>query len=162
MARGVNNTIVLPAGILLDILVENMGRVNYGRYLRDLKGIPDGVIWQGQYVSNWETFPLPMNQLSSLPFTPSYTTSGPAFYQGKFNITGATPLLDTYLVTLGWTKGNAWVNGFNVGRYWNVGPQYSLYVPAAILKVGENEVIVFETEITDSLSVTFQTTPVYA
>jgi len=158
LQRGVNNSVALPGGSRLDILVENMGRINYGPYLRDPKGIPDGVLWQGHYVHGWEAFPLPLTQVASLKFGPYVSSKGPSFFRGTFMVNG-TPY-DTFLVTAGWSKGCAFVNGFNVGRYWKVGPQYSLYIPAALLRSGENEIILFETENTTAAFVTLQENPI--
>jgi beta-galactosidase len=65
----------------------------------------------------------------------------PAFYRGAFTL---AEVGDAFLALPGWTKGVAWVNGFNLGRYWNRGPQQTLYLPATLLHPGENELIVFE------------------
>jgi len=97
-----------------------------------------------------------MNQVSSLKFGRYRSGLGPSFYRGYFTISG-TPI-DSFLVTEGWSKGNAFINGVNLGRYWKIGPQYSLYVPAAFLKSGQNEVIIFESENSSSKFVTFQNT----
>lgn len=130
-----------PAGARLDILVENMGRVNFGPGLMDRKGILDGVLLGSRYLFGWEMFPLPMKDLSGLHFSPANRLDGPAFYRGRFEV--ADPK-DTFLFLPGWTKGTAWVNGFHLGRYWKIGPQQTLYVPAPVLRAGENELVVFE------------------
>jgi beta-galactosidase len=65
----------------------------------------------------------------------------PAFFRGTFTVDSPA---DTFLSLPGWTKGVAWVNGFNLGRYWNRGPQKTLYVPAPVLKKGENQILIFE------------------
>ena len=79
------------------------------------------------------------------------------FYRGKLKV--ETPG-NTYIKLPAFTKGVVIVNGFNLGRYWNpVGPQQTLYVPSAILKQGDNEVIVFETEGTTDLKAQFLDTP---
>lgn len=129
--------------IQLDILVENMGRVNFDPALRDRKGITDGVTINNQYQFGWEVFPLPLNDLSQLKFSPlnNLPQAQPAFYRGTFNI---EDLADTFLALPGWTKGIVWLNGFNLGRYWERGPQKTLYIPAPLLKRGKNELIVFE------------------
>jgi len=77
-----------------------------------------------------------------LPTSDSSLLSGPLMARTTFQITG-TPA-DTFLDMSTWSKGSVFVNGFNLGRYWNVGPQQTLYVPAPILKTGENTVIIFE------------------
>ncbi|WP_342424029.1 beta-galactosidase family protein [Paenibacillus sp. FSL E2-0178] len=164
---------VPPEGARLDILVENMGRVNYGPWLRDSKGITEGVLIDNQFQSNWTIYPLSMEPevLGSV----SYIVSGgqcvggvkplgaseavkqdagietddpallpegqPAFYRGYFE---AETTADTFLRFDGWTKGVAWINGFNLGRYWNAGPQRALYIPGPLLREGRNEIVLLE------------------
>jgi beta-galactosidase len=141
----------------LDILVENMGRVNFGPSLMDRKGITGGVTINDQYQFGWEIFPLPLNDLSKLKFGPAQTESSPTFFRAHFNVDEPA---DTFLALPGWTKGVVWVNGFNLGRYWERGPQKTLYVPAPLLKRGENELIVFELHGTSNLSVEFRDRPI--
>ena len=148
----------VPAGgAQLDILVENMGRVNFGPYLLDRKGILGGVLLGGHFVFDWETFCLPLEDLSRLGFAPlSSPPAAPAFYHVPFSVDRP---LDTFLALPGWTKGVAWVNGFNLGRYWKVGPQQTLYVPAPILRQGENELVIFEQHGTKKMQVEFCSKP---
>ena len=141
-------SITIPdGGATLDILVENMGRVNYGLYLLDRKGITSGVALGKQFLFGWEIFPLPLDDLTTLRFAPleriegSWRTSMPGFWRGTFPVDDPA---DTFLALPGWTKGVAWVNSVNLGRYWRRGPQQTLYVPAPLLKKGMNEIIVFE------------------
>ena len=83
--------------------------------------------------------------------------SGPTFYRGRFTVDKPA---DTFLALPGWTKGVAWLNGFNLGRYWEEkGPQRTLYVPAPRLRPGRNELVVFELHGTRSRMVTFRNTP---
>jgi beta-galactosidase len=133
----------LPSGSArLDILVENMGRVNFGPQLMDRKGILDGVLLGGHYLFDWEIFRLPLEDLSRLVFSPVMAQPNyPAFFCARFQVDKP---LDTLLALPGWTKGVAWVNGFNLGRYWKIGPQRRLYVPAPLLREGENELVIFE------------------
>jgi len=130
-------------GATLDILVENMGRVNFGPKLTDRKGITHGVTLGGQYLFGWEIYPLPFKDVSGLKFgAASVTLPGiPRFWRGYFSVTDPA---DTFLALPGWTKGVAWLNGFNLGRYWQRGPQQTLYVPAPLLHAGENELVVLE------------------
>jgi len=162
--RGSNDTITLPPQMntssVLDILVENMGRINYGTFLMDPKGLGSGVICDFFFVYDWTAYPLPLNNLDALPYGARTNGNGPSFFRGTFNING--PVLDTYFNMQGWSKGNVFVNGFNLGRYWWVGPQLSLYVPAPLLRSGVNEVIVFETEGTQSKFITSQAKPEYS
>ncbi|WP_339787279.1 glycoside hydrolase family 35 protein [Paenibacillus sp. FSL R7-0313] len=156
---------VPPEGAELLILVENMGRINYGPYLRDPKGITEGVRHGFQFLYDWTIHCLPLTDLSGLQFSDVINEAinetinevqGPAFYRGEFNI---TDVRDTFLRLDSWTKGVAFVNGFNLGRYWNKGPQKTLYVPAPLLREGENEIIVFELHQTSEVAVTFVDTP---
>jgi len=143
--------------VQLDILVENMGRINFGPSLLDRKGITDGVTVNDQYQFGWEIFPLPLNDLSGLKFGSAQMGIFPAFFRAHFHVEDPA---DTFLALPGWTKGVAWINGFNLGRYWERGPQKTLYVPAPLLKRGENELIVFELHGTSNLSVEFQDKPI--
>jgi beta-galactosidase len=147
---------IAPEGITLDILVENMGRVNFGPDLLDRKGLTGGVLLGIQYLYNWTVFPLPLDNLADLVFSPARDGSGPAFYRGFFEVSA---LQDTFLALPAWTKGVCWINGFNLGRYWNRGPQRTLYVPGPLLKPGRNELIVFELHTTERLLVEFRNRP---
>ncbi len=132
---------ISPGESQLDLLVENLGRVNYGPSLIDRKGITDQVLLAHQMLFGWQIFPLPLDDLSRIPFSPIQEIGGPAFYRGSFSV--SLPL-DTFLALPGWTKGVAWVNGFCLGRYWNRGPQQTLYIPAPLLREGQNELMLFE------------------
>jgi beta-galactosidase len=133
----------LAAGASLDILVENMGRVNYGKHLLDThKGITGRVTLNGQELTGWENYRLPLTELSALEFSPQ-AKAGPAFHRGTFDLESVG---DTFLDLRGWGKGHAWMNGHHLGRYWRIGPQQSLFVPAPWLKQGRNEVIVLDVE----------------
>ena len=132
---------VPPAGLTLEILVENMGRINYGPDLHDRKGITDGVLLGQQFLYHWIIRPLPLDDLSGLTFAPGSAVDGPRFFRGTFTVPEP---LDTFLALPGWRKGACWINGRNLGRYWDIGPQKTLYVPGPWLRAGENELIVFE------------------
>lgn len=125
----------------LEILVENMGRINYGSFLKDKKGITEGVKIGNQFLFNWEIYTIPLKNIVNVKFTNSKNDEYPAFYRGNFTV---DKLGDTYLDFTGWDKGIIFINGFNIGRYWKAGPQKRLYVPASLLKVGDNEIVVFE------------------
>lgn len=154
---GKNLTLTIPAsGAQLDILVENMGRVNYDYTLTDRKGITAGVALGQQLLFGWNIYPLPLDDLSALRFAPAQTNHGPAFFRGTFNVD--TPL-DTFIALPGFTKGVCWVNGFNLGRYWERGPQKTLYLPAPILRPGANEVIVLELHHTAARAIELRAEP---
>jgi len=141
-----------PEGITLDLLVENMGRVNFGPGLLDRKGIAGGVMLDWQFQFGWEVYPLPLDDLSRLEFNPAVANQFPAFFRGTLKVDAPA---DTFLSLPGWTKGVAWVNGFNLGRYWNRGPQKTLYVPAPVLKNGDNQILIFELHGTEKFEVEF-------
>ena len=136
----------LPAGkdARLDILVENMGRVNFGPYMeRQRKGIDQCVQINGHMHNHWEQYPLPLDNAENIDFDREYLPGTPAFYRFVFK---AEEIGDTFLDFAGWGKGCAFVNGFNIGRFWEIGPQKRLYIPGPLLRMGENEIILFETE----------------
>ncbi|MFI5803898.1 beta-galactosidase family protein [Streptomyces sp. NPDC051561] len=130
------------AGAVLSVLVENQGRVNYGQGIHDRKGLLGEVLLDGAPLAGWTCRPLPLTGLGDLVFSDTAVPRvGPAFHRGSFELTSVA---DTYLHLDGWTKGNAWINGFALGRYWSRGPQRSLYVPAPVLREGANEIVVLE------------------
>lgn len=134
-------------GARLDILVENMGRINYGPHLRDPKGITEGVLIDNQFQYNWTVRPLPLQpeSLASIRYEEGTASEvredTPEFHRGYFE---AEEVGDTFLRIDGWKKGIAWINGFNLGRYWEVGPQRALYIPGPLLRKGRNEIVLFE------------------
>jgi beta-galactosidase len=124
-----------------DILVENSGRINFGPKLQDeRKGITHSVRLAGNELVGWQIFPLPMIDLDSLRFAEG-AVNGPAFHRGFFEVES---IGDTFLDTRGLGKGEVWVNGHNLGRFWTIGPQQTLYLPGAWLRKGRNEVILFD------------------
>ena len=125
----------------LDVLVENTGRVNFGKhFIEDRKGIIAPVLLGDEELTAWRAFPLTMRDRSGLAFS-STEVSGPAFHRGTFVLRTPT---DTFLDVRMLGKGMLWVNGHNLGRFWSVGPQFSLYAPASVLRPGENEVVAFD------------------
>lgn len=133
----------LPSGdVTLDILVENMGRINFGKYLlQNKKGITESVWFDHAELKNWMMYTLPFADTKSVKFNGASSNSTPVVKKGSFTI--ATPA-DTYFDMRAWGKGMVWVNGHNLGKYWSVGPQQTLYLPAEWLKPGKNEVVVVE------------------
>ena len=157
------NPVSMPLGISelgrLDILVENMGRVNYGHKLRDRKGI-HGVRFLVQHHFGWKMYPLPMTDLSPLVYEEhdGGSIQGPVFLKGTLSVCGEPK--DTFIRLDGFTKGFITVNGNNIGRYFNpAGPQKTLYVPAPFLKTGDNEIIVFESDYAENSTVEFTAVP---
>lgn len=142
----------VPGGrATLDILVENMGRINFGPYLlQNKKGITEKVMLGGKELKNWQMYPLPFDKAPGAKFHDN-TAAGP---ENEKTI-AESPLLkrgifhvdepgDTYLDMSNWGKGVVWVNGYNLGKYWNIGPQQTLYLPVEWLNKGDNEIIILE------------------
>ena len=132
-----------PANETMDILVEGMGRINYGPRLLDRKGITDRVTLNNMTLMAWDVCPLPMDEdyLARLRFGRRKAERPANFFRGTFDLPNVG---DTYLDMSGWTKGVVWVNGHNLGRYWKLGPQQRLFCPAPFLRQGTNEIIVFD------------------
>jgi beta-galactosidase len=129
------------AGGRLDILVENTGRINFSEALRgERKGITKRVTLAGEPLLGWEIYSLPMADVAGLPFGKTMC-QGACFYRGRLR---AEKRLDTFLDTSAFMKGQLWLNGRAMGRVWNIGPQKTLYIPGPWLRVGENEVVVFD------------------
>lgn len=139
-----NEPITFAPDAPIDILMENMGRVNFGPLMeRQRKGIQDCVQINGHMHYNWTMYPLPLDNIDRLDFDRDFTEGLPAFYKFELDVDEAG---DTFLELDGWGKGCVFLNGFNLGRYWEIGPQRRLYIPAPLLRHGKNELIVFETE----------------
>lgn len=128
----------------IDILMENMGRVNFGPLMEyQRKGIEGCVQINGHKHFHWTHYTLPLDNIDKIDFTKEYKEGVPAFYRFTFQ---AEDIGDTFLDFEGWGKGCAFINGFNLGRYWEIGPQKRLYIPGPLIKKGTNEIILFETE----------------
>jgi beta-galactosidase len=155
------NTIDIPqtdvAVPVLEILVEGMGRINFAQYLIDRKGITDRVTLNGMTLMNWKVYNLPMDK----KFIYDLRSSGKnlkrpgVFFKGSFFLSkeGVLPG-DTFIDVSNYSKGIVWVNGHNLGRYWNIGPQKRLYCPASWLKEGTNEILIFDLHQTEAKQVT--------
>ena len=133
-----------PEGQKLSILMENMGRVNFGPNLeRQRKGIDGSVQVNGHNHYYWKEYTLPMEHLEHLDFTIPSVPGTPGFFEFSFV---AADSGDTFLDFTGCAKGCILVNGFNIGRFWEIGPQKRLYIPGPLLKKGTNTILIFETE----------------
>jgi len=165
--RSAKAQILLPARdkeSQLDILVEPQGRINFGPEMADRKGLIAPVKLGGEILKDWEIFNLPLDgkMIAGLKFRPapaiavdgvlgSHSKSdivamalkaqAPAFWRGTFTLEKAG---DTFLDLHNWGKGDVWVNGHCLGRFWNIGPQQTLYCPGPWLKSGRNEIIVLD------------------
>jgi len=137
-----------PADGDLDILVEDLGRVDYGPRLGEPKGLVGTVTAHGQPLQSWQVLPLHLDDITpvadalrSLPGGPVPALDGPVFARATFDLPAVR---DLYLDTAMWGKGVVWINGFCLGRYWSRGPQRTLYVPAPTLHETGNELVVLE------------------
>ncbi len=145
------------AGDTLQILCENLGRTNFGSKMMLKKGIAGRCLIDGKIHFGWDVYPLPMENLDKLNFK-KQPVLAPVFCHFQFEINEKP--VDTFLRTDNFHKGFAVLNGFNLGRYWEIGPQKALCVPASILKQGDNEIILFESEPLDNLPIVeFTDTP---
>lgn len=141
------NTIEIPASDVdfpvVEILVEAMGRINFAQELIDRKGITDRVTLNGMTLMNWEVYNLPLDAKFIYNIRSSGRTLNKpgVIFKGNFAI-GITG--DTYIDVSNYTKGIVWINGHNLGRYWNIGPQQRLFCPASWLRAGLNEILILD------------------
>jgi beta-galactosidase len=134
----------IPFNATLDIVVENMGRINYGSQINaNNKGIISPVVINGETITGeWEMYKLPMASVPNLAkYKNNAKANRPTVYQATFNLSKTG---DTFLDMRDWGKGIVFINGINIGRYWSVGPQQTLYLPGCWLKKGKNEIVIFE------------------
>lgn len=139
-----NCQIDIPTNSLLDIFVENLGRINYGsEMIHNLKGIISPItINDKEITGQWEMYRLPVSVLTSIEgFSNGNTIDHPTIYTADFELQN---IGDTFLNMKDWWKGIAVVNGHALGRYWYIGPQQTLYLPGCWLKQGVNQIMIFE------------------
>ena len=150
----------------VDVLLEDYAHINYSHGMDDdVKGFRGLTVdGQGLDAAAWQVYPLELRYSDGWPArlpwtaTPAGAASAPAFYRGTLAIAGAPT--DTYLATCGWGHGAVWINGFELGRYWDPqGPQHTLYVPAPVLRTGNNEVLLWEANATAGATVHFVAAP---
>ena len=130
-------------GDVLTVLCENMGRANFGSKMMRKKGIAGRLLIDDKIHFDWDVYTLPMNNLDKVVYSPEIPEEKSVFYKGTFTVNEAA---DTFIKLDNFTKGFVVVNGFNLGRYWEIGPQRTLYLPASLLRSGENEIVVFESD----------------
>lgn len=146
------NSIEIPASTapfpVLEILVEAMGRINFAQYMIDRKGITDRVTLNGMTLMNWKVYNLPMDKKYIYDLRSSgKTLNRPGiFFRGNFFIqrTG-----DTFFDVSNYKKGVLWINGHNLGRFWDIGPQKRLFCPQSWLIDGMNEIMIFDLHLTE-------------
>jgi beta-galactosidase len=149
---------LLPEGghrtVRVEILVENLARVNFGPHLGTRKGILGGIWHRVRYLGDWQADPWPLEEMgeelaeiaqtsSAIDPIPASQDALPVLVAGSFE--AETPA-DAHLDLRGAGHGVAYVNGRCVGRYWSIGPQQSLYVPAPWVREGRNEVLLLDLE----------------
>ena len=147
-------------GATITILVENMGRVNYGPGLADRKGIVGGVRLGQQFLYHWDHYSLPLGNVDEAFFTEDPKMKfkkKPQLLNCTLNVQGAPR--DTFVKLPGFKKGVIFVNGRVLSRYWEVGPQRTAYLPAVFLKEGENSITVLELEGYKKPEIVFTDTP---
>ena len=145
----------VPFNSTLDILVENCGRINYGaRITNNKKGFLKTItIDDNPIEGGWQHYQLSMSQEPVFDGAPdTYEKGQPVIYQGSFTV---DKVGDTFLDMESWGKGIVFVNGVNLGRYWKVGPQQTLYLPGCFLKKGKNRITIFE-QLNDERKTTLQ------
>lgn len=130
-------------GDVLTILCENMGRANFGPKMMRKKGINGRCLLDGKIHFNWNVYTLPMENIEKVLFKKEIPQENGLFCRGYFEI---KEICDTFLNLDNFKKGFVMINGFNIGRYWEIGPQRTLYIPASLLKRGKNEIVVFESD----------------
>ncbi len=150
--------ITAKAGDVLTVLCENMGRANFGSKMMRKKGIAGRCLFGDKIHFNWDVYTLPMNNLEKVVYSDADIEEKSVFYKGTFEIDEA---YDTFISLDNFTKGFVTINGYNIGRYWEIGPQKTLYIPASLLRKGKNEIVVFESDgIKGEPEVEFVDTPV--
>lgn len=138
---------VLKKGTRIDILVEAMGRVNFDESIHDRKGITEKVELvrgkQSAELKNWTvySFPVDYSFVQDKRYKNGTAQTMPAYYRTTFRL---DKVGDTFLDMSTWGKGMVWVNGLAIGRFWEIGPQQTLFIPGCWLKEGENEIIVLD------------------
>jgi beta-galactosidase len=144
-------------GARLEILVENTGRVNFGhQFPKEWTGITHGITLAGKPVGHWSIYPLPMEHTDKLHFV-ARPCEGACFYEAILDVDQPA---DTFLDTRGLGKGMAWVNDVPLGRFWKIGPQGALYLPAPFLKKGRNRIVVFDLDGQPGRTLNFSDKPI--
>ncbi|XP_064479512.1 beta-galactosidase-like [Ornithodoros turicata] len=166
--------ISVSKGDTLTIIVENAGRINFGERLGELKGILSNVTLDDQLLTHWLMEAVPITKDSQITELFKFVNNperkwvqscrAPGFFIGRFSLQEGQEPVDTFLDPTGWTKGVAFVNGFNLGRYWpGVGPQVTLYIPGYLLRrhPNENHILLLEMEAVVGTSMSVKLTDVH-
>lgn len=150
--------------VTLDLVVENWGRNNFGTIgsFKENKGLQHGVFINNVLLSDWEIIPLEFKKtwnshLNGWHKPRRHQLLGPALYKFNFHVNDT---VDTFIDMSKWTKGLVIINGFVLGRYLFLGPQQTLYLPAPLMKLGKNEIVIFE-QFTPSFTIEFSKDPIF-
>lgn len=145
----------------LKVLVENLSRNNYGPKVvapSQNKGIRGGVIEDIHYMANWNHYSVDFRELEAIDYGRDFNEATPSYYKFELELSDVD---STFIDTSKFGKGYIFVNGFNLGRYWNEGPTQYLYAPYPLWKKGSNEIVVFETEGINVERLEFSDEPIY-
>lgn len=145
----------------IQIYAENIGRITYGPEILDnSKGLFGEATLSGETISSWIITPLKVKEadVESLPFEEGAKLTMPAFFKGEFDLEETN---DSYLDTTGWGMGEAWVNGEYLGAYWEKESQKSIPIPKSILKIGKNELVIFDLKNNGATSAQLTDKPVF-
>ena len=156
-------SIVVPPGAVLEVLVEDQGRVNYGTHIGEAKGLVGPALLDGEELTGWRSTALDLDAAVAGVTADAPRASGSVRFLDGPVVAHATVTVDApadlYLDTRSWGKGIAFVNGFALGRYWTRGPQHTLYVPGEQLRAGDNDLVVVETGAAAAPVVSFVAEP---
>ena len=150
-----------PGKYLLQIYVENIGRITYGPEITDnSKGLFGGITLDGNEIENWKMLPLNVRKfpVKNLQFDFNLSDGSPGFYKGAFSLEAVE---NTYLDVSGWGMGEVWINGKYLGSYWEEEKQRSILIPTEDLTKGENEIVVFELKQPQQKTMKLSQTPVF-
>lgn len=150
-----------PGKYLLQIYVENIGRITYGPEITDnSKGLFGGITLDGNEIENWKMLPLNVRKfpVKNLQFDVNLSDENPGFYKGTFRLDAVE---NTYLDISGWGMGEVWINGKYLGSYWEEEKQRSILIPTEDLTKGENEIVVFELKQPQQKTMKLSQTPVF-
>lgn len=150
-----------PGKYLLQIYVENIGRITYGPEITDnSKGLFGGITLDGDEIENWKMLPLNVRKfpVKNLQFDFNLSDGSPGFYKGAFSLEAVE---NTYLDVSGWGMGEVWINGKYLGSYWEEEKQRSILIPTEDLTKGENEIVVFELKQPQQKTMKLSQTPVF-
>ncbi|MDN3495471.1 beta-galactosidase [Planococcus sp. APC 4015] len=156
-----DSSLVIPPGQVLELLVEDQGRVNYDIRIGETKGLIGGASLGGEPLTGWRVTPVDVEQapdgIGAGGAPAAAAEIGPVALRGTFALSAAS---DLFLDTTGFENGYAFVNGFLLGRYSSAGPQVTLYVPAPVTRAGDNDLLVLELDHTTTSSARFVAAPV--